>query len=142
MELCVPSHRASNKCNVHVKLLDLTLQIYGPLKYCSACMKSVNGKWTTRRSTMGIPLPALHARGGRLQVKQVWGTKQFLRQSWLGHLLKLKGFHHIFGLVLNHCCEFNVVQAQVGPAYRILKSHPSSDCNFREFLSLNWPVWS
>ncbi|PPR94242.1 hypothetical protein GOBAR_AA26432 [Gossypium barbadense] len=26
MELCVPSHRASNKCNVHVKLLDLRLQ--------------------------------------------------------------------------------------------------------------------
>ncbi|TYH93832.1 hypothetical protein ES332_A12G000400v1 [Gossypium tomentosum] len=33
---------------VPVKLLDLTLQIYGRLKYCSACMKSVNGKWITR----------------------------------------------------------------------------------------------
>ncbi|KAH1084558.1 hypothetical protein J1N35_024319 [Gossypium stocksii] len=40
MELSVPSHRSSNKCNVHVELLDLTLQ-----KYCSAWMKSVNGKW-------------------------------------------------------------------------------------------------
>ncbi|TYH11634.1 hypothetical protein ES288_A06G000400v1 [Gossypium darwinii] len=62
------------------------IEIYGPLKYCSACMKSVNGKWIM----MGIPLHAHHARGGRLQVKQVWGTMQFLRQSWLGHLLKLE----------------------------------------------------
>ncbi|KAL1150845.1 hypothetical protein V6Z11_A09G000700 [Gossypium hirsutum] len=67
------------------------IEIYGPLKYCSACMKSVNGKWITRRSMMGIPVHALHARGGRLQVKQVWGTMQVLRQSWLGHLLKLEG---------------------------------------------------
>ncbi|PPD74707.1 hypothetical protein GOBAR_DD28357 [Gossypium barbadense] len=95
MELCVPSHRASNKCNVHVKLLDLTLQIYGPLKCCSMCMKSVNGKWITRRSMMGIPLHALHARGGSLQVKQVWGTMQVLRQSWLGHLPKLEGIPDI-----------------------------------------------
>ncbi|XP_052886003.1 uncharacterized protein LOC108481908 [Gossypium arboreum] len=54
------------------------IEIYGPLKYCSACMKSVNGKWITRRSMMGIPLHAHHARGGRLQVKQVWGTMQVL----------------------------------------------------------------
>ncbi|KAA3454150.1 peroxisome biogenesis protein 5-like isoform X4 [Gossypium australe] len=91
MELCVPSHRALNKCNVHVKFLDLTLQIYGPLKYCSERMKSVNGKWITRRSMMVIPLHALHARGGSLQGKQVWGTMQVLRQSWPGHLLKLEG---------------------------------------------------
>ncbi|KHG00616.1 hypothetical protein F383_39027 [Gossypium arboreum] len=51
MEICVPSHRAWNKCNVHVKLLDLTLQVND-----------------------GIPLHALHARGGSLQVKQVWGA--------------------------------------------------------------------
>ncbi|KHG13512.1 hypothetical protein F383_19441 [Gossypium arboreum] len=49
MELCVPPHHVSNKYNVHVKLLYLTLQIYGRLEYCSACMKSVNGKWITRR---------------------------------------------------------------------------------------------
>ncbi|PPR87452.1 hypothetical protein GOBAR_AA33240 [Gossypium barbadense] len=71
--------------------LAIPSEIYGPLKYCSACMKSVNGKWITRRSMMGIPVHALHARGGRLQVKQVWGTMQVLRQSWLGHLLKLEG---------------------------------------------------
>ncbi|MFQ6649021.1 hypothetical protein Gotur_023311, partial [Gossypium turneri] len=52
-------------------------------------MKSVNGKWITRRSMMVIPLHALHARGGSLQGKQTWGTMQVLWRSWPGHLLKL-----------------------------------------------------
>ncbi|PPD66426.1 hypothetical protein GOBAR_DD36696 [Gossypium barbadense] len=49
-------------------------------------------------SMMGIPLHALHARGlrgGSLQVKQVWGTMQVLRQSWLGHLPKPEGIPDI-----------------------------------------------
>ncbi|KAK8334642.1 hypothetical protein V6Z11_A10G290700 [Gossypium hirsutum] len=81
MELCVPSHRASNKCNVHVKLLDLRLQ---PGATQANCVQSADAILAYQQALVEAKLCACLGKHG-YQLRQpdifIYHSKQSKRES-------------------------------------------------------------